>query len=75
MHLKGRDLRSGPRSGQTGGWRRWPKRLGVATVSYKCHGGWHLPSGRQWLGIGWTPWRRGGYLPPLQCMVVKLSNY
>ena len=36
MHWKGRDLRGGP-SGQTGGWRRLPKRLGAVTVGYKCH--------------------------------------
>ena len=28
LHEKGRDLKGGPRSGQTGGWRRLPKRLG-----------------------------------------------
>ena len=22
--------------------------------------GWHLPSGRQWLGMGWAPWGGGG---------------
>ena len=27
MHQKGRGLRGGPRGGQTGGWRRLPKRL------------------------------------------------
>ena len=30
------DLRGGPRSGWTGGWRRLPKRLGAVTVGYKC---------------------------------------
>ena len=30
--------------------RRLPKRLGAVTVGYKCHWGWHLPSGGQWLG-------------------------
>ena len=37
LHSKGRDLRGGPRGGQAGGWRRLPKRLGAATVGYKCH--------------------------------------
>ena len=37
MHWNGRDLRGGPRSGWTGGWRRLPKRLGAVTVGYKCH--------------------------------------
>ena len=27
----------GLRGGQTGGWRRLPKRLGAVTVGYKCH--------------------------------------
>ena len=55
------------RGGQTGDWRRLPKRLGAVTVGYKCRGSWRLPSGGQWLGIGWAPWRGGwgGYLPPL----------
>ena len=35
----GRDLGGGPRSGQTGGWRRLPKRLGAATVGYRGGGG------------------------------------
>ena len=39
----------------------------------KRHGGWHLPSGGQWLGIGWAPWRGGGggYFPPFQCIPVR----
>ena len=48
----------GPGGGYAGGWRRLPKRLGAVTVGYKC-----LPSGGQWLGIGW-PWRGGGPFPP-----------
>ena len=24
---------------------------------------WHLASGRQWLGVGWAPWRGGGGTP------------
>jgi hypothetical protein len=27
---------------------------------HKCHGSWHLPSGRQWLGIGLATWQGGG---------------
>ena len=23
---------------------------------------------RQWLGVGWAPWRGGGYFPPFQCI-------
>ena len=53
-------LRGGPRGSQTGGWRRLPKRLGAVTVGFKCHCSWHLPPGKQWLGIGWAPWRGGG---------------
>ena len=34
--------------------------MGAVTVGYKCHSSWHLVSGRQWLGIGWAPWRGGG---------------
>ena len=30
------------------------KRLGMVTIGCKCHGGWHLPLGGQWLGIGWA---------------------
>ena len=37
MHWKGRGLRGGPRSGEAGGWRRLPKRLGAVTVGYKCN--------------------------------------
>ena len=33
------------------------KRLGAVTVGYKCHRRWHFASGRQWLGVGWAPWR------------------
>ena len=33
---KEEDLRGGPRGGQTGGWRRLPKRLGAVTAGYKC---------------------------------------
>ena len=40
-----------------------PKRLGAVTVGYCCHSAWHLPSGGQWLGIGWAPWR-GATSPP-----------
>ena len=36
--------------------------MGAVTVGYKCHRAWYLPSGGQWLGIGWTP-RRGGSPP------------
>ena len=61
MHQNGRGRRGGPRGGQTGGWRRLPKRLGAVSVGYKCHSRWHLPSGRQWLGIGWAPWRVRGW--------------
>ena len=32
MHQKGRALRSGPRGGSTGGWRRSPKRFGPVTA-------------------------------------------
>ena len=60
MHQKGRDHRGGPRSGEAGGWRRLPKRLGAVPVGYKCHCGWHLASGRQWLGMGWALWKWGG---------------
>ena len=28
----------------------------------------HLASGRQWLGIGWAPWRGGGNPPTFQCI-------
>ena len=64
MHSKGRGLRSGPRGGYAGGWRRLPKRLGAVTVGYKCHWCRHLASGRQWLGIGWAAWRVGWGTPP-----------
>ena len=37
MHWKARDLRGGPRSACTGGWRRLSTRLGAVTVGYKCH--------------------------------------
>ena len=65
MHWKGRHLRGGPRGGWTGGWRRLPKRLRAVTVGYKCHRGWHLTAGGQWLGIGWAPWRGARGAPPL----------
>ena len=61
MHENGRNSRGGPRSGQTGGWRRLSKRLGAVTVGYKS---WHLASERQWLGIGWALWRGGAPAPP-----------
>ena len=32
-----------------------PERLRAVTVGCKCHSSWHLPSGRQWLGIGSVP--------------------
>ena len=63
MPQKGRGLRGGPRGGWTGGWRRLPQRLGAVTVGYKCHLGWCLASGGQWLGIGWAPWGGGGSPP------------
>ena len=63
-HWKGRGLRGGPGSGEIGGWRRLPKWLRAVTVGYKCHGSWHLASGRQWLGIGWAPCRGWGTPPP-----------
>ena len=56
-----RHLRGSPRSAQTGGWRRLAKRFGAVTVG--------LASGRQWLGVGWAPWRGGrGGSPPFQCI-------
>ena len=59
MHQKGRDLRGGPRGGSIGGWRRLPKRLECRLqVPQKP------PSGRQWLGVGWAPWKGGGGVPP-----------
>ena len=65
MHSKGRDLRGGPSGGQTGGWRRLPKRLGAVIVGYKCHRSRHLALGRQRLRVGWVPWRgRGGKTSP-----------
>ena len=41
----------------------------MVTVGYQCHRSWHLPSGRQWLGIGWAPCKKaGGAAPPrFQC--------
>ena len=41
--------------------------MGAVAVGYKCHCSWHLPSGRQWLGAGWAPWRGCG-VPPLLLM-------
>ena len=40
-----------------GGWRRLPKRLGAATVGYKCRWGWQLRLGRERLGHRLGPWR------------------
>ena len=41
--------------------------MGAVTVGYKHH--WSRQSGRQWLGVGWAPWRGGGeYPPPFQCI-------
>ena len=34
------------------------------TVGYKAHWSWRLAPERQWLGIGWAPWRGGGIPPP-----------
>ena len=49
--------------------RRLNRRLEEVTVGSKCHRAWQLPSGRQWLGIGWAPWRgRGVPPPPFQCI-------
>ena len=74
--------------------RRPQKRLGrrLEEVAKAVGGGycrlrmplkWHLPLGRQWLGIGWAPWRgraggnlptepdgmsHRGFLPPFQCI-------
>ena len=67
MHSEGRDLRGCPKSRCTGGWRRLPKRFRAVTVGYTYHRSWHLPSGRQWLRIGWAPWM-GGTSPHLQCI-------
>ena len=52
MQEKGDDFRGGSRSGSIGGWRSLLKRLGAVTVGDKCHWSWHVPSGRQRLGIG-----------------------
>ena len=67
----------GPRDALEGqGPQRWPQRrldrrleeagepLGAGNVGYKCHGAWHLASGKRSLGIGCTPWRVGGFPPP-----------
>ena len=53
-----------------GGWRRLPKRLGAATVGYKCHHSCHLPSRRQWLAVGWAPWGGGGF----QCIPAPVER-
>ena len=34
--------------------------MGAVAFGYKSHGAWHLPSGGQWLGIGWGPAKGGG---------------
>ena len=38
----------------------------------------HLPSGRQWLGIGWAPWRVGGggfqYIPGAEALCTLMLN-
>ena len=36
MHSKGRSPTRGPGTGEAGGWRRLPKRLGAVTFGYKC---------------------------------------
>ena len=73
MHWKGRDLRGGPRSGKTGGWRRLPKRLRAGycrlqmplkpelAVGGKVAG--HRLGTPEGVGVGGEV-----YLPPFQCI-------
>ena len=67
MHWKGRDLGGGPRGGQTGGWRRLPKRLGAVTVGY-------MPLSLAFGVTGTVAEHRlgaleaGGGSPPFQCI-------
>ena len=61
-----------------GGWRRLPNRLGnYCRLQTPRQTWWHLASGRQWLSMGWAPWRGGwggGYLPPSQCIPDSVSR-
>ena len=42
----------------------------AVAVGYKCHCSWHLPSGRQWLDMGWAPRKGEGGLALFQCILV-----
>ena len=40
--------------------------MGAVTVGFKCQCSWRLPSGRQYMGIGWASWGGGGGNPPFE---------